>query len=53
MKAARAEGVDIPGRLAVAGFSDSPMCELVTPELTSVEQPPTGWAWSPRACFST
>ena len=39
LKAARAEGVDIPGRLAVAGFSDSPMCELVTPELTSVEQP--------------
>ncbi|NLL81028.1 MAG: LacI family transcriptional regulator [Tissierellia bacterium] len=39
MKAAREEKIDIPSRLAIAGFSDSPMCTLVTPELTSVEQP--------------
>lgn len=39
MKAAKEEKIDIPSRLAIAGFSNSPMCTLVTPELTSVEQP--------------
>lgn len=39
MKAAREENIDIPSKLAIAGFSNSPMCSLVTPELTSVEQP--------------
>ena len=39
MKAARDDGVDIPARLAVVGFDDSLLCDLVTPELTSIEQP--------------
>lgn len=39
MKAAREEDIDIPSKLAIAGFSNSPMCTLVLPELTSVEQP--------------
>lgn len=39
IKAAREENIDIPSELALAGFTDSPMCTLVSPELTSVEQP--------------
>lgn len=39
MKAAREENIRIPLDLALAGFTDSPMCTLVAPELTSVEQP--------------
>lgn len=39
MKAAKEEKIDIPTELAIAGFSNSPMCSLITPELTSVEQP--------------
>lgn len=39
MKAARESNIDIPSKLAISGFSNSPMCTLVVPELTSVEQP--------------
>lgn len=39
MKAAKEENIDIPSKLAVAGFSNSPMATVVVPELTSVEQP--------------
>lgn len=39
MKAAREGNVKIPTELAISGFSNSPMCTLVLPELTSVEQP--------------
>lgn len=39
MKAAKEENIHIPNDLALAGFTDSPMCTLVNPELTSVEQP--------------
>ena len=31
-------GIDIPGEISVAGFDDTPLCELVYPSLTSVRQ---------------
>ena len=31
-------GVQIPGEISVAGFDDTPMCEMVSPALTSVRQ---------------
>ncbi len=39
MKAAREKKISIPSELAVVGFSNSPICTLVIPELTSVDQP--------------
>lgn len=39
IKAAKDMGIAIPDTVAVAGFSNSPMCSLISPELTSVEQP--------------
>lgn len=39
MKAAREKDINIPSKLALAGFSNSPMCTLVIPKLTSVHQP--------------
>lgn len=39
IKAARESNIEIPRQLAIAGFSNSPMCTLVLPELTSVDQP--------------
>lgn len=30
--------IDVPGDVSVAGFDDIPMCELVSPELTTVRQ---------------
>ncbi len=31
-------GVDVPGEISVAGFDDTPLCEMVYPTLTSVRQ---------------
>ncbi|MCI8493321.1 MULTISPECIES: LacI family DNA-binding transcriptional regulator [Anaerotruncus] len=39
MKALLEHGVDVPGEVAVTGFTDSPTAGIVTPELTTVEQP--------------
>lgn len=39
MKALRERGVAVPDQIAVAGFTDSPVAGVVTPELTTVEQP--------------
>jgi DNA-binding LacI/PurR family transcriptional regulator len=36
LAAARAEGLDVPGDLAIAGFDDSPVAALASPPLTSV-----------------
>ncbi len=33
-----AQGIAVPGDMAVAGFDDTPMCEMVSPTLTSVRQ---------------
>lgn len=32
------QGIGIPGEISVAGFDDTPMCELTSPTLTSVRQ---------------
>ena len=32
------QGIAVPGDIAVAGFDDTPMCEMVSPTLTSVRQ---------------
>lgn len=37
--AARAAGRDVPGDLAIAGFDDTPIAQLVWPPLTTVRQP--------------
>ena len=37
--AARALGVDVPGRLSVVGFDDVDLCQWVSPQLTTVRQP--------------
>ncbi|GIG30782.1 LacI family DNA-binding transcriptional regulator [Cellulomonas marina] len=42
--AARALGVDVPGRLSVVGFDDVDLCQWVTPPLTTVRQPLAGMA---------
>ncbi len=39
MKAANDSHVSIPSEFALAGLSDSPMCSIVTPALTSLELP--------------
>lgn len=39
MKGLKEEQIEIPGDVAVTGFSDSPVSTLVMPELTTVEQP--------------
>ena len=31
-------GISVPGELAVAGFDDIPMCEMISPTLTTVRQ---------------
>lgn len=38
MQFLRQQGIRIPEDIAVAGFDDTPMCQLVTPALTSVSQ---------------
>lgn len=37
--AAIARGIDVPGRLSVVGFDDTPTALLTTPQLTTVHQP--------------
>ena len=39
LKAAHEKGVPVPERLAVAGFTDSPMSNLCNPELTTIDLP--------------
>lgn len=39
LKAARDRGVSIPEELGLACLTDSPLCTIVTPALTSLEQP--------------
>ena len=36
---ARKQGIAVPEELAVVGFDDSHMCELVYPSLSTVRQP--------------
>jgi DNA-binding LacI/PurR family transcriptional regulator len=33
------KGMNIPGDIALVGFSDNPICALINPPLTSVAQP--------------
>ncbi|MFE3774823.1 substrate-binding domain-containing protein, partial [Streptomyces sp. NPDC059122] len=39
VRAARQRGVDVPGRLSVVGFDDSPLIAFTAPPLTTVRQP--------------
>jgi DNA-binding LacI/PurR family transcriptional regulator len=39
LAAARERGVDVPGRLSIVGFDDSPAAALARPPLTTVRQP--------------
>jgi len=39
MHACACHGIDIPGRLSVVGFGDSPLARCVSPTLTSVRIP--------------
>lgn len=32
------QGIDVPGDISVAGFDDAPICQMVSPPLTSVRQ---------------
>jgi LacI family transcriptional regulator len=45
MSAARERGVDIPGQLLLAGFDDVEAAALVTPSLTTVENPSYEAGW--------
>ncbi|WP_199034846.1 LacI family DNA-binding transcriptional regulator [Glycomyces salinus] len=42
LAAAKECGVDVPGRLSVTGFDDTPQTEWTSPSLTSVRQPLAG-----------
>lgn len=39
LSAAHALGLDIPGRISITGFDDTPVSEIVWPPLTTVRQP--------------
>jgi LacI family transcriptional regulator len=39
IKKIREVGLSIPGDIAIIGFSDNPICEVITPNLTTVHQP--------------
>jgi len=39
MQAFRSEGLDIPRDISVVGFDNIPLCEVVSPSLTTVAQP--------------
>ncbi|WP_046179532.1 LacI family DNA-binding transcriptional regulator [Domibacillus tundrae] len=36
---ANEQGIDIPGDIAIIGFDDQPLAELISPKLTTVRQP--------------
>jgi LacI family transcriptional regulator len=38
-KRLREEGIKIPEEVAIVGFSNNPICELIDPPLTTIEQP--------------
>ncbi|MGN9840158.1 LacI family DNA-binding transcriptional regulator [Nonomuraea sp. H19] len=38
-QAAAERGIRVPGGLSVVGFDDSPLCEMLSPPLTTVRQP--------------
>lgn len=38
MEGARMNGIDVPGQLSVIGFDNIPLCEYVTPKLTTISQ---------------
>ena len=37
LRAARERGIDVPGRLSIAGFNDIAYADMITPSLTSVD----------------
>lgn len=39
IKYARAHGISVPDQLAVIGFNDDPVCEIIEPQLSSVTHP--------------
>ncbi|WP_102923952.1 LacI family DNA-binding transcriptional regulator [Streptomyces noursei] len=39
VRAARQRGIDVPGKLSVVGFDDSPLIAFTAPPLTTVRQP--------------
>lgn len=38
IEGARLNGIDVPNELSVIGFDNTPLCEYVTPKLTTIEQ---------------
>jgi LacI family transcriptional regulator len=44
LKAAREQGVDVPGQLSVAGFDGSDLAAMITPSLTTIRRPLTEMA---------
>jgi LacI family transcriptional regulator, galactose operon repressor len=46
LMAAHQRGVEVPGRLSVAGFDDAPIARIVWPRLTTVFQPAYDLAYS-------
>jgi LacI family transcriptional regulator len=45
LKAVRAAGLTVPGDVALAGFDDVPLSELIDPPLTTVRLPAYGLGW--------
>lgn len=38
IEGARLNGIDVPNQLSIIGFDNTPLCEYVTPKLTTIEQ---------------
>ncbi len=38
IEGARSKGIDVPNQLSVIGFDNTPICQYVTPKLTTIEQ---------------
>lgn len=38
IEGARLNGIDVPNQLSIIGFNSTPLCEYVTPKLTTIEQ---------------